>query len=281
LIWTAVQLALFVGIMMIFYFSGSNYFMQTEDCCEATEYLTRTNNELPLKDCSNLACPLRLGSEKSDYTLFSGSDAISDDRPRRPLNGKYSHVFAYQQEYWCCNLDAQSNQCCNGLEYGISCYALATMAGFSAVCAMLMTQVTLQGFYSFMSRRSSCHTLLSVFIGTMLRLVFFTILFYFFFGFMFIFCFFWVPMIFCDNPYAYEWWKFGYLYVYYFFENFVWMLTNGLTEWDGNMDFDTVIATHMTLSVMVDFLMAMLYVCLSRIKDDKGQVYFHLTFFRL
>ena len=155
------------------------------------------------------------------------------------------------------------------------------MAGFSAVCAMLMTQVTLQGFYSFMSRRGSFYTVLSVVAGTMLRLLLFISMFYFFFGFMFIFLFFWVPMMYCDNPYAYEWWKFGYLYVYYFFDNFAWMVQNGLTQWDGNMDFDTCIATHMSLSMMVDFVMALMYVCLSRIKDNRGQPYFHLTFFKL
>ena len=73
--------------------------MQKEDCCEATEYLTRTNNELPLKDCSQLACPLRLASEQSEYEIFSGNEALTDDRPRRPLNGEFSHIFTYEQEY--------------------------------------------------------------------------------------------------------------------------------------------------------------------------------------
>ena len=153
--------------------------------------------------------------------------------------------------------------------------------GFAAVCGMLMTQVMLQGFYSFCSRRGSHFTVISVFIGIFLRLIIFCILFYFFFTFLFTFIFFWVPMLLCDNPYAYNWWKFGFAYVYYFFENFAWVLANGFTEWDGNMDLDTLIATHTSCSVLVDLLFALSYIGLSRIKDNKGQPYFHLTFFRL
>ena len=85
----------------------------------------------------------------------------------------------------------------------------------------------------------------------------------------------------CDNPYAFEWWKFGYLYVYFWFENFAWIIANGFTEWDGNMDFDTMIATHTSLSVLTDGFFALIYICLSRIKDKRRQPYFELTFFKL
>lgn len=85
----------------------------------------------------------------------------------------------------------------------------------------------------------------------------------------------------CDNPYAFDWWKFGYLYVFYWFDNLAWILTHGFTEWDRNMDFDALIATHTTLSVIVDGVFALLYVLLSRIKDNRGEKYFHLTFFKL
>jgi len=276
IIWTFIQLVIFVILMILFYGSKENYFMRDKDCCKAQEYLTRTNNDLPLKDCSNQACPF-----ENYGNIFSGALALNDNRPRTPHNGDFSQVFQYQQQWWCCNLDANTDECCNKLPYGPSCGAIMWFCGFSAVCAMLMTQVTLQGFYSFCSRRNAYWTLLSVIPGMLLRLLLFFLLFYFFFGFMFIFIFFWIPMMICDNPYAFEWWKFGYLYVYFWFENLGWILSNGFTHWDGNMDFDTLIATHTSLSVLVDAFFAIIYVLLSKIKDNKGQPYFHLTFFKL
>ena len=81
------------------------------------------------------------------------------------------------------------------MPYGAECAAIMWVCGFAAVCAMLMTQVMLQGFYSFCSRRGPLWTVVSVIGGMFLRLALFFLLFYFFFGFMFLFIFFWVPMV--------------------------------------------------------------------------------------
>lgn len=276
IIWTFFQILVFVCLLVAFYSSTNNYFMRDYDTCYATDVLTRANNDLPLKECANKACLFH------NYTVFSGSIwGMNDDRPRDPRDGAKSMVFEYDQQWWCCNYDATSTECKSKLPYGAACGAIMWVAGFSAVCAMLMTQVTLQGFYSFCSRRSALWTVISVIGGIFLRLTIFVTLFYFFFGFMFAFIFFWIPMLLCDNPYAFQWWKFGYLYVYYFFENFAWIISNGFTKWDGNMDFDTMIATHSSLAMMIDFLFALVYIALSKIKDHKGQPYCHLTFFKL
>merc|ERR1711941_169691 len=50
----------------------------------------------------------------------------------------------------------------------------------------------------------------------------FEVMYHLFFGFCFVFLHFWYPMMKCDNPYAYEWWTFGYKYMYYFFAHLDW-----------------------------------------------------------
>eukprot|EP01084_Bolivina_argentea_P198263 339553_1 len=133
MIWTFVQGAIWVILMILFYLSQDNYFMQDADCCTATEFLTRNINNLPLKDCSNKACAFT-GHHYEE--IFSGSWAIWDELPRVPKDGDYSHVFQYQQQWWCCNFDASTDECCNKLPFGSSCAAIMWLAGFSAVCAM-------------------------------------------------------------------------------------------------------------------------------------------------
>ena len=96
LIWTFFQLVIFVGLMIAFYMSANNYFMQDKDCCEADEYLTRPNNDLPLKSCSNKACRFDQYS-----SIFSGSRGLNDERPRYPLSGDFSTVFQYEQRWVC------------------------------------------------------------------------------------------------------------------------------------------------------------------------------------
>ena len=95
LIWTFFQLVIFVALMVGFYLSRNNYFMTGKDCCTATEHLTRPNNDLPLKACSSLACQF------DDYEIFSGTTALTDSRPRYPLNGDYSEVFTYEGGWVC------------------------------------------------------------------------------------------------------------------------------------------------------------------------------------
>lgn len=97
LIWTFFQLAIFVGLMIAFYMSRENYFMTDEDCCTADEYLTRPNNDLPLKSCSNKACRFDQYS-----SIFSGTRWLNDERPREPLSGDFSNVFQYEQRWVCC-----------------------------------------------------------------------------------------------------------------------------------------------------------------------------------
>ena len=98
LIWTFFQLVIFVSLMVAFYLSKNNYFMTGEDCCTATEHLTRPNNDLPLKSCSNFACKFE------DYEVFSGTTALTDPRPRTPLNGDFSEVFIYEGGWVCINI---------------------------------------------------------------------------------------------------------------------------------------------------------------------------------
>ena len=44
---------------------------------------------------------------------------------------------------------------------------------------------------------------------------------------------------------------------------------------------EILIATHTSLAVLTDAIFALLYIGLSRIKDNRRQPYFHLTFFKL
>merc|ERR1719464_112294 len=278
IIWTLVQLLIFVVLMVLFILSPSNPFMKESDCCTADQSLTRAGNDLPLRDCANLACSF----ESFGYPVEANSNAwLFQDLPQNPLDGEASTLFEYGGEMWCCNLSANDESCCSHLPYGAACGAVMWMSGFAAVCGMIMTQVVLQGFYSFCSRRSAWWTTVSVVLGMGLRLIVFVTLFYFFWGFMFAFLFFFYPMLQCDNQHAFDWWRFGYLYVYYWFDNFGWIIQHGLTEWDGEMDFDTLIATHTSLAVIADGVFALIYVLLSKIKDSKGQAYFHLTWFKL
>merc|ERR1719464_482489 len=50
IIWTLVQLCIFVVLMIMFVMSPTNQFMRDGDCCTADQYLTRAGNDLPLRD---------------------------------------------------------------------------------------------------------------------------------------------------------------------------------------------------------------------------------------
>merc|ERR1712087_558891 len=136
---------------------------------------------------------------------------------------------------WCCNLHASETECCASLPWGWACGMVMWMCGFASICSMVMTQVVLQGFYSFTARRNALFAALSTFIGVFMRLCMFEIMFHTFFGFCFVFLHFWYPMIQCDNPHAYKWWEFGYEYFYHFFVTINHLITYGVTEWDGYM----------------------------------------------
>lgn len=104
IIWTFIQLVIFVSLMVAFYLSQDNWFMRHSDCCQATQYLTRTNNDLPLKDCANLACPLSQANTKfADHyqTIFDSSRSLTDQRPREPQNGAFSTLFQHEQQWVC------------------------------------------------------------------------------------------------------------------------------------------------------------------------------------
>jgi hypothetical protein len=268
--WTTSQIVGFLVLFIIFLFSDYNYFMQNEDCCNATSYLN-DNNNFPNTDCGMKSCLLY------DH-VFDGDIDLIQARPREPQHGHYSYIFEYNDSQYCCNLSENNDQCCSKLSFGSSCGAVMWVCGFSAVCSMVMVQVILSGFYSFSSRNKSWLVILSTLLAVLLRVILFFFIFYIFFGFMFSFIFFWVPMMYCDNQYAFAWWKFGYWYMKFFFQktNDVW--TKGITQWDYHMDMDAMVGCHSVYAFGVDLLFSSLYVWLNRIK--KGY-YLDLTFFDL
>jgi len=146
--------------------------------------------------------------------------------------------------------------------------------------AMFMTQVVLQGFYSFSSRRNAWYVPAVVIPTLLLRLVLFVVMFYILFGFMFSFIFFWVAMYYCDNPYAFEWYKFGAYYMYYFFKHIESVFRLGFSRWNGQMDMDALVGAHTIYAFFTDLIFGLVYVVLNRQQDPIGK-YFDLTFFDL
>ncbi len=181
-----------------------------------------------------------------------------------------------------------------------SCASLMWLAGFSGVCSMLMTQVVLAGFYSFLSRRSPFFTIFGIVPAALFRMLFFCVTFYIFFGFMFCFIFFWVAMMICDNPHAlsrlslslspflpsifsindrYDWYQFGYLYPRHFIE--FWDHVASAHHWDGNMDVDAFVGFHTGFSLLIDIIFVTIYIFMSFVKDDRKVPYLQLSFFDL
>jgi len=277
MIWTTIQIFGFLVLFIFFLFSDYNYFMTLEDCCEATTYL-ESNDGVPLESCSNKACQLY------DF-IWDGSTSLFDNRPRSPYDGRYSKIFEYNDKKYCCNLSESDPECCDFMPFGSSCGAVMWVSGFSAVCSMLMVQVILSGFYSYSSRRSSWYVVGMTIPAVVLRVLLFLIVFYVFWGFMFAFIFFWAPAMYCDNPYGYDWWKFGYWYMKFFFEHIGDVFLKGFTAWDGHMDMDALVGCHAVYAYSVDLFFALFYVCFNNFgkksaNSDK-KFYLDLTFFDL
>jgi len=275
MIWVAVQMVIFVFLFILFLMSEKNPYMKDTDCCESNRYLTRENNNLPFESCPTASCQLY------DFVYDGSGYQLGDQRPREPKDGEFSEIFTYGGGKWCCNLHATETECCSALPWGWACGCIMWMCGFASICSMVMTQVILQGFYSFCSRRNSLFTMLAAMPGLIMRLFLFEIMYHTFGVFCFLFLHFWFPMIRCDNPHAEEWWAFGYSYFYHFFASIDWVLTHGFTEWDGYFDLDTFISTHCSLAFAADFFFGLLYFILSKIKDEQHRPYLHLTFFKL
>lgn len=87
MIWTFVQVSVFLFFLILFLNSPKNEFMQTEDSCEALEPIYQENG-LPLEACSQNACQM--------YSFtWNGGWGFRDDRPRKPQNGETSSLFEY------------------------------------------------------------------------------------------------------------------------------------------------------------------------------------------
>lgn len=272
IIWALVQIIGFVALMFVFVFSSYNEFMYTKTCCTAN-ILMMDDYGKPLEDCGQKACRLY------DFS-FSGSYSLIQDRPRYPFDGPTSRVFEINSQKWCCNLAETSDTCCDYLPIRVGCGCVGWMSTFSAIVAMFMTQVVLQGFYSFCARRSAWWVVIMSGPVLLLRLLLFVIMFYILWGFMFSFLFFWVAMYYCDNPYVFKWYKFGAYYSYYFFSHIERVFRLGFTRWNGELDMDALVGAHTVYAFITDFIFGLGYVLLNRQQDPLGK-YFDLTFFDL
>jgi len=275
MIWVGAQMTIYVCLFILFLLSEKNPYMKDEDCCTADTYLERNGNDLPYADCPTQSCQLY------DFEFDGTGKQLGDYRPRDPEDGEYSSIFANQGTQWCCNLHATDTECCSKLGWGWTCGCIMWMCGFASICSMVMSQVILQGFYSFTARRNPINVALSTFAGIFMRLFLFQIMYHLFGVFCFLFLHFWYPMIQCDNPHALKWWEFGYEYFYHFFASIGWVATHGFTEWDGYMDLDTFISTHATMAFVTDLAFAIIYAPLYKIKDQQHRPYLHLSFFKL
>jgi len=272
MIWALVQIIGFVVLLFVFVSSPSNEFMYTKTCCNATISLSDQFGK-PLGDCSQNACRLY------DFT-FSGSYALVQHRPRYPTAGSASKIFEINSQQWCCNLAETSQTCCDNLPISFSCGCTGWVSTFSAIVAMFMTQVVLQGFYSFSARRSAWFVMGMSIPVLLLRLFLFVVMFYILWGFLFSFIFFWVAMYYCDNPYVFRWYKFGAYYMYYFFVHIERVFRLGFTRWNGKMDMDALVGAHTVYAFIVDFVFGLVYAVLNTQKDAMGK-FFDLTFFDL
>jgi len=275
--WATLQIFGFLVLFIMFLFSKYNYFMTLKDCCTATDYID--SGGVPLESCSNKACKLY------DF-IWDGTTSILDDRPRSPKNGPYSIIFEYNDEQYCCNLSESDEQCCDFIPFGSSCGAVMWVSGFSAVCGMLMVQIVLSGIYSYSSRRNAWYVVGMTVPAVLIRVILFLIVFYVFWGFMFAFIFFWAPVMYCDNPYGYDWWKFGFWYMKYFFEHIHDVFQKGVTGWDFHMDMDAMVGCHSVYAFVVDLLFSLYYAifCNNTKRNAetlKKNFYLDLTFFDL
>jgi len=272
IIWLSLQVTGWLILLIIFLFSKYNVFMQTADCCTADQYLFDNTGSIPLEDCSTATCKLY------DF-VWSGSYTLVQERPRKPVDGRHSLIYNYNDEQWCCNLSGTSDECCDFLPWRGSCAAVMWVSGFSVVVGMLMTQVILLGFYAYSARRGEYYVLGAAFFGVFLRLILFFFTYYLFLGFMFIFLFFWLAMVWCDNPYSYIWYKFGAFYVEYFFIHARYVFHHGFA-WDHHVNVNSFIGLSTVFSFYCDMFFAGLYCFLTKRKDKKGQ-YLDLTYFDL
>lgn len=81
---------------------------------------------------------------------------------------------------------------------------------------------------------------------------------------------------------SFDWFKFGAYYVYFFYDNMVWVLTKGVTEWDGYWDMDTMVGTHIVFATIVDVAFSTAHFFLIpvlRNKNDKKL--FDMAFFQM
>ena len=88
MVWTGVQVAVFLFFLTLFLNSPKNEFMQTEDSCDALEPIYQEATGLPLEACSQNSCKI--------YSFtWKGGWKWSDDRPRKPEDGEKSSLFKY------------------------------------------------------------------------------------------------------------------------------------------------------------------------------------------
>ena len=89
MIWTVIQMGIFLLFLVLFLFSPKNEFMQTADCCNATQPLY-DNQGVPLEECSVNSCKLY------NHVWTGGWDWF-DDRPRKPERAEFTELFDYDR----------------------------------------------------------------------------------------------------------------------------------------------------------------------------------------
>ena len=87
IVWTFVQVLIFVFFITLFLASPKNEFMQTVDCCNSTQPIY-DDTGFPLESCSQNSCKLY-------EHVWLGGWNWGDDRPRKPEDGATSTLFDY------------------------------------------------------------------------------------------------------------------------------------------------------------------------------------------